>query len=68
MSRAKVVSCPGCGAQVEWGPASVFRPFCSNRCEMSDLGAWATEQYRVAGTDADRLKGDEQTPTKPGAN
>jgi len=28
-------------------PESPFRPFCSERCRMVDLGAWATEQYRV---------------------
>jgi len=24
-----------------------WRPFCSERCKMIDLGAWATESYRV---------------------
>ncbi|MBE0624926.1 MAG: DNA gyrase inhibitor YacG [Burkholderiales bacterium] len=33
---------------VLWGPESAFRPFCSERCKMIDLGAWASEQYRVA--------------------
>ncbi len=41
------VSCPRCGAQVAWVPQSPFRPFCSERCRILDLGAWATEQYRV---------------------
>jgi endogenous inhibitor of DNA gyrase (YacG/DUF329 family) len=44
---ARYVSCPRCGAQVAWVPESAFRPFCSERCRMIDLGAWATEQYRV---------------------
>jgi endogenous inhibitor of DNA gyrase (YacG/DUF329 family) len=43
----RYVSCPRCGAQVAWVPESPFRPFCSERCRMVDLGAWATEQYRV---------------------
>ena len=43
----RTVSCPRCGAQVPWGPASKYRPFCSERCQLVDLGAWATEQYRV---------------------
>ena len=43
----RYVSCPRCGAQVAWVPESRFRPFCSERCRMIDLGAWATEQYRV---------------------
>jgi endogenous inhibitor of DNA gyrase (YacG/DUF329 family) len=45
---ARYVSCPRCGVQVAWAPESKFRPFCSERCRMVDLGAWATEQYRVA--------------------
>jgi endogenous inhibitor of DNA gyrase (YacG/DUF329 family) len=46
----KVVPCPRCGRDVEWTAASVYRPFCSARCKGIDLGAWANEEYRVAGT------------------
>jgi endogenous inhibitor of DNA gyrase (YacG/DUF329 family) len=42
-----IVSCPHCGAQVEWTPAARYRPFCSERCKMTDLGAWATEKFRI---------------------
>ena len=49
----RYVSCPRCGAQVAWAPENPFRPFCSERCRMVDLGAWATEQYRVP-TDPER--------------
>jgi hypothetical protein len=24
-----------------------FRPFCSERCKMIDLGAWAGEEFRI---------------------
>jgi endogenous inhibitor of DNA gyrase (YacG/DUF329 family) len=41
------VACPTCGASVAWRPESRFRPFCSERCKMADLGAWANEEYRV---------------------
>jgi len=41
------VACPRCGVAVAWSKDSPFRPFCSERCKMSDLGAWATEEYRV---------------------
>jgi endogenous inhibitor of DNA gyrase (YacG/DUF329 family) len=30
-------------------PANRFRPFCSERCQMADLGKWAGEGYRVPG-------------------
>ncbi|MFM9888230.1 MAG: DNA gyrase inhibitor YacG [Burkholderiales bacterium] len=63
MSRAKVVACPRCGTQVEWGPGSPFRPFCSKRCKLVDFGAWATERYRVAGPDLDpNAEEDESAP------
>ena len=45
--QVKTVACPQCGAAVEWTPASVWRPFCSERCKLIDLGAWASERYRV---------------------
>lgn len=48
----RIVTCPGCGAQVPWTPESRYRPFCSERCKLLDLGAWATGRYRVAGDDA----------------
>jgi endogenous inhibitor of DNA gyrase (YacG/DUF329 family) len=47
VSRPRVVACPQCGTAVEWTPAARWRPFCSERCKMIDLGAWASESYRV---------------------
>ena len=43
----KTVNCPSCSTPVEWSANSKYRPFCSERCKMKDLGAWATEQYKV---------------------
>lgn len=42
-----MVACPRCGAQALYAPENRWRPFCSERCRVIDLGAWATEQYRV---------------------
>jgi endogenous inhibitor of DNA gyrase (YacG/DUF329 family) len=47
MPRPSVVACPQCGRAVEWTAASKWRPFCSERCKIIDLGAWAAEAYRV---------------------
>ncbi|WP_293765596.1 DNA gyrase inhibitor YacG [uncultured Aquitalea sp.] len=44
----RTVACPVCRAPVRWEAASRFRPFCSERCKMIDLGEWAAESYRVA--------------------
>ena len=32
---------------VAYSPANPWRPFCSERCRQSDLGAWASESYRI---------------------
>jgi endogenous inhibitor of DNA gyrase (YacG/DUF329 family) len=40
--------CPTCNRQVQWQD-NPFRPFCSERCKLVDLGKWVTEEYRVPG-------------------
>ncbi|MEW6353866.1 MAG: DNA gyrase inhibitor YacG [Pseudomonadota bacterium] len=47
MTAHQVVKCPTCGKPVEWTEQSPWRPFCSERCKLIDLGAWADESYRV---------------------
>ena len=47
MPTPRVVACPQCGRKVEWTPESRWRPFCSERCKLIDLGEWAAESYRV---------------------
>ena len=44
----RFVRCPRCGRQVDWKTAA-FRPFCSERCRLLDLGKWAREEYRIPG-------------------
>ena len=53
-----VVKCPTCKRQVEWSQESVYRPFCSDRCRLIDLGAWLTEQHKIP----DESGIDEETP------
>ncbi|WP_444816479.1 DNA gyrase inhibitor YacG [Stutzerimonas frequens] len=48
---ATVVECPTCKAPVEWGAQSRYRPFCSERCKLIDLGAWASEEHAIAGNE-----------------
>ncbi len=36
-----------CGKTVVWGEISPFRPFCSKRCQLIDLGEWAAEEKRI---------------------
>ena len=42
------VKCPTCTADVVWDSSSPFRPFCSKRCQMIDLGEWANEEKYVS--------------------
>ncbi len=48
----RTVKCPQCGKPALWAPENRWRPFCSERCRQIDLGAWASDQYRVAGSEA----------------
>lgn len=43
----RLVACPKCGKPGEYSPANAWRPFCSERCRQLDLGAWASEAYRI---------------------
>jgi len=47
VAQTRFVSCPHCGAQVRWLAQNRYRPFCSERCKLIDLGDWAMEKYRV---------------------
>ncbi|MDA0739118.1 MAG: DNA gyrase inhibitor YacG [Nitrospirae bacterium] len=38
--------CPRCQSEVQW-EGNAFGPFCSERCQVIDLGAWASEEYTI---------------------
>jgi endogenous inhibitor of DNA gyrase (YacG/DUF329 family) len=42
-----VVECPTCKAPVQWTKDSPWRPFCSERCRLIDLGDWLEERNRI---------------------
>ncbi|MBA3562543.1 MAG: DNA gyrase inhibitor YacG [Gammaproteobacteria bacterium] len=42
-----VVNCPTCGRPIEWSEGSPWRPFCSERCRLIDLGAWFSEERSI---------------------
>jgi endogenous inhibitor of DNA gyrase (YacG/DUF329 family) len=42
------VKCPVCDRPVAWTADYPFRPFCSERCKLIDLGAWAAEENRIS--------------------
>ena len=46
------VVCPVCRKDTAW-EGNPFRPFCSERCKLVDLGAWADEKYSIPGGELD---------------
>ncbi|MBI3075558.1 MAG: DNA gyrase inhibitor YacG [Deltaproteobacteria bacterium] len=42
------VRCPWCRAETAW-EGNPWRPFCSERCRLLDLGAWASGRYAIPG-------------------
>lgn len=68
------VKCPTCQREIDWSE-SPFRPFCSERCRLIDLGAWLTEKHAIPGEpvqdetghgDPGRQRdGDAQPPRRP---
>lgn len=45
----KTVKCPTCGKSVTWNSESKWRPFCSERCKLIDMGEWLDEKNRIPG-------------------
>ena len=43
------ISCPRCKQKGTWQSENSSRPFCSPRCKLIDLGAWADESHRIPG-------------------
>lgn len=48
-AREREVPCPACGKRTPYAPSNRHRPFCSERCRLTDLGGWASESYRIPG-------------------
>ncbi len=51
LSNPTKLSCPQCQKPTQWAD-NPYRPFCSERCKLIDLGAWASETYRVPADDS----------------
>jgi uncharacterized protein len=61
-----IVKCPTCGRTVVWTAQSPFRPFCSERCRLVDLGAWFSEQRSIPDeTPAEEWEGADDPDAQP---
>ena len=47
--KGQIVSCPTCQKENRYHMDNPFRPFCSERCRLIDLGEWADERHRIPG-------------------
>jgi endogenous inhibitor of DNA gyrase (YacG/DUF329 family) len=47
MADKRTLSCPTCHSPSDYF-AKPVGPFCSDRCQMVDLGKWMNEEYRVS--------------------
>jgi len=52
MMKKITITCPTCKKEAKRDD-NPFRPFCSERCRLIDLGKWASEEYRIAGENKD---------------
>lgn len=53
------VSCPTCQRPVEWSDDSPFRPFCSERCRLIDLGEWISGKHVIPGEEISSTANDD---------
>jgi len=60
--EARKVQCPQCNAAILWSTDNPYRPFCSERCKLIDLGQWATEAYRIPQVDRDNGQTEDEEP------
>lgn len=51
--REKRIKCPTCGKPTEWSREQRWRPFCSERCRLIDLGEWLEGERRIPGNAAE---------------
>ena len=46
-----IAKCPSCDLPISIEPENEYRPFCSERCKMMDLGSWLEEKYAITDSD-----------------
>jgi len=61
----KCVACPTCAKPVEWSEAQRWRPFCSERCKLVDLGSWLDESHRIPGNEPASLADEQDLRNQP---
>jgi len=60
MSQDRLIICPSCQKEHHWQTSKPWSPFCSERCKLLDLGAWASEQHRIPGEDVVPIESEQE--------
>lgn len=55
------IKCPACKDFTTW-EENPWRPFCSERCKLIDLGKWASEEYRIPDEKNEKEVKDKEDP------
>ena len=64
-TRTRTAPCPQCRQPASLDTANRFRPFCSERCKLLDLGEWFAERYSIpSGQDDEAPSGSEDDPQR----
>jgi len=48
LEKTMIIFCPICKNKTTW-EENPWRPFCSERCKLTDLGKWVLEEYTIEG-------------------
>ena len=56
---SKTIVCPQCRKETTWEGNS-YRPFCSERCKLIDLGSWIDERYAISEEKGNHLSNNEE--------
>jgi endogenous inhibitor of DNA gyrase (YacG/DUF329 family) len=60
MKKEIKTSCPICGKADTWQTENKYKPFCSDRCKLIDLGEWANESRKIPGSSVSKAVNDEE--------
>jgi endogenous inhibitor of DNA gyrase (YacG/DUF329 family) len=65
VNSPKRLPCPTCKRPIVWSEEFPWRPFCSERCKLVDLGAWLSEAHAIAGEPVDETAMDPRGDAAP---
>ena len=66
MNAPPRLACPTCKRAIVWSEQFPWRPFCSERCKLVDLGAWLSEAHAIPGEPIDEMATDPNRPSPEG--